>query len=261
MTVVSVFNPTNSVVEHRKLKECLMTEEENQSVTEGVAQPTESEQQQDVRQEAVQEPQGRPISDQEYNWAETRRKMQELERKAHDQEELIARMQQQQAQPIEEDDLAKLSDDDIVTAKQARALAQRMARQVAEDAIREREASTVDERLKNRFPDYENVVTRENIDLLKTQDPELAQSLYALAHDPYAQAVAAYKLLKRTGIGDMAKNQPSKAKALENSKKPVSVQSVTKSSAIGEVHKFENGLTPELRKQLYKEMQDSIKAG
>ena len=168
-------------------------------------------------------------------------------------------MQSPQNGQSEEDDLAKLADDDIVTAKQARSLAQKMARQVADEAIKAREATTVDERVKNRFSDFDDVVTKENIDLLKQQDPELAQSLYALAHDPYAQAVAAYKLLKRTGIGDMAKNQPSKAKALENSKKPVSVQSVTKSSAIGNAHSFENGLTPELRKQLQKEMDEARK--
>jgi hypothetical protein len=238
-----------------------MTDEENQTNVEAsaeeVVQPSTSEQQ-DVQQADVQQVPNRTIDDQEHNWREARRKMQELERRAEEQQELIYRLQNQN--PVEEDDLAKLADDDIVTAKQARRLAENMARQVADEAIREREASTVDERLKNRFSDFDAVVTRENIETLKSQDPELAMSLYALAHDPYAQAVAAYKLLKKQGIGDMAKNQPQKAKALENSRKPVSVQSVTKSSAIGEVHKFENGLTPELRKELWKEMQQAIKS-
>ena len=232
-----------------------MSEEENQGVvTEEVAQPTESEQSQDVPQPEVQQSQPPVMTDEERNWREVRRIMQE-------QDEQIRQLKadREKSQPQEEDDLAKLADDDIVTAKQAKSLAQKMARQAAEEAIREREASTVDERLKNRFPDYDNVVTQDNIDLLKQQDPELAMSLYALAQNPYEQAVAAYKMLKRTGIGDMAKNQPQKAKALENSRKPVSVQSVTKSSAIGEVHKFENGLTPELKKQLWQEMQQAIK--
>ena len=236
-----------------------MAEDVDSSVNQEVAPPTESEQQ-DVLQDTPTVAHEPLISDQEHNWREARRKMQDLERRAEQQDELIQRLQNQQSQPVEEDDLAKLADDDIVTAKQARRLAENMARQVADEAIREREASTADERLKNRFPDYDDVVTRDNIETLKSQDPELAMSLYALAHDPYAQAVAAYKLLKKQGIGDMAKTQPQKAKALENSRKPVSVQSVTKSSAIGEVHKFENGLTPELRKELWKEMQQAIKS-
>lgn len=239
-----------------------MTDEENMSVTQEVAQPQEAEQEQDVRQEETAKvAQDRVMDDQERNWREARRKMQELERKSEEQAETIRRLQKQPSNPVEEDELAKLADDDIITAKQARSLAQKMARQVAEETVRQREAATVDERLKNRFSDYDEVVTKDNIELLKQQDPELAQSLYAMQHDPYAQAVAAYKMLKKTGIGDMAKNQPQKAKAIENSKKPVSVQSVTKSSAIGNVHNFENGLTPELRKQLQKEMADSIKAG
>ena len=250
------------VTRARTPKECKLTEEENiQSVTtniEEVAQPSESEQQQDGRQDDVQPAPSPVMTDQDRNWREARRKMQELERRTADQDELIRRLQTQQ-QPTQEDDLAKLADDDIVTAKQARSLAQKMAREVADQAIREREATTIDERLRNKFPDYENVVTQDNIDLLKQQDPELAMSLYALANNPYEQAVAAYKMLKRTGLGDMAKTQPQKAKALENSKKPVSVQSVTKSSAIGEVHKFENGLTPEVKKQLWQEMQDARK--
>jgi hypothetical protein len=238
-----------------------MTEEENKSVTtEEAAPPPEPAQEQDVRQEEPpQVAQEHVMDDQERNWKEARRRMQELERRTQEQDELIRKMQSPQNGQSEEDDLAKLADDDIVTAKQARSLAQKMARQVADEAIKAREATTVDERVKNRFSDFDDVVTKENIDLLKQQDPELAQSLYALAHDPYAQAVAAYKMLTKTGIANMAKSQPQKAKALENSKKPVSVQSVTKSSAIGNAHSFENGLTPELRKQLQKEMDEARK--
>lgn len=233
-----------------------MTVEENKSVEEEVAQPLETEQQ-DVLQEEPKQPQESLISDQEHNWREARRKMQELERRAEEQEELIARLQNQ-AVDTQEDDLAKLSDDDIITAKQARSLAQRMAREVAQEAIRERENATAEERLKAKYPDYDDVVTKENIDLLKQQDPELAMSLYGLAHDPYNQAVAAYKMLKKTGIGDMAKNQPQKAKVIENSRKPVSVQTVTRSSAIGNAAQF-GTMTPELRKQLQKEMEEAVK--
>ncbi|MGD0510650.1 MAG: hypothetical protein ABSA33_02305, partial [Candidatus Micrarchaeaceae archaeon] len=90
----------------------------------------------------------------------------------------------------------------------------------------------------------------------------LASSLYALSSDPYTQAVAAYKLLKRTGIGDMAKTQPQKARAIENSKKPMSVNAVTRSSAIGNAKAFENGLmtmTPEYAAQLRREMDEATK--
>ncbi len=237
-----------------------MADEVEQSVNQAeVAPPTNSEEQQDSPQETAQEVQDPPIKDQEYNWREARRKIDELEYRAREQQEVISRLQNQKSVAPQEDDLAKLAEDDIITVKQAKNIGQKMAREVAEQVMREREAATVDERVKNRFPDFYDVVTKDNFDVLQQQDPELAQSILVMAHDPYAQAVAAYKLLKKQGLGDMAKNQPQKAKAIENSKKPVSVQSVTKSSAIGDVHKFDNGLTPELKKQLWSEMQQAMK--
>ena len=97
---------------------------------------------------------------------------------------------------------------------------------------------------------------------MKQQEPELAQSLWNLRDDPYAQGVAAYKLIKKLGIGKEEEEQGDsveKKKAIENSKKPLSVQAVSKSSAIGNAHLFENGLTKELKKQLWSEMQEAKK--
>jgi hypothetical protein len=50
-----------------------------------------------------------------------------------------------------------------------------------------------------------------------------------------------------------------KQRALANSQKPVSVNAVTKNSAIGNAHMFENGLTKELKKSLYDEMKNAMK--
>ena len=235
-----------------------MPEEEKESVVEtAVAQATESEQTSD-RQEEAQQPQQIKRNDVDYNWGEARRKMEQLERKSREQEEIIARMQKAQ-QPAEED-FSTLSDDDIITVKQHKKMTATIARQVAEEVSRQREASTVDERLKVKFSDFTQVVTPENIEQLKQNDPELALSLYRLADDPYAQGVAAYKLLKTTGYGSPNKAPiPERKKAQENSQKPVSVNAVTKQSAIGNVHSFENGLTPDLKKQLWQEMQQAMK--
>jgi hypothetical protein len=237
-----------------------MPDEETTSVTtEEVAQPTESEQTQDVQKETpVEKPS--PISDVDHNWREARRKMDTLEQQNYELKASLEQIKASQKPNAEEDVLSKLNDDDIITAKQARSLAMKMARQVAEQTVREREAQTLDERLMTKFPDYQEVVSKENIDLLQQQEPELAKSLYALQQDPYSQGIAAYKMLKKLGLGDTSEMAVNKKKALENSKKPVSVQSVTKSSsAIGNVHLFENGLTPELKKQLWKETQECAK--
>ena len=133
---------------------------------------------------------------------------------------------------------------------------------MAEKAIREREAATLGDRISAIYPDFDEVVSPENVETLRTSEPELYAGLQRLADDPLSQAKGAYKLLKKLVVkgesDDMARN---KAKLAENSKKPVSVQTVTKhSSALGDVHKFDGGLTPDLKKQLYKEMQAAAKA-
>jgi hypothetical protein len=198
--------------------------------------------------------------DQDRNWKETRRKMQELERKAKEQEELIAQLKMP-PKAAQEDELDKLGDEDIVTKGQARKLAAKMAEEIASRVIKERENATVEDRLSSKFNDFNQVVTRENIELLKETEPELAMSL-AQNTDQYSQGVAAYKLLKRLGIGveEMAKEPvKEKQKAIANSQKPLSVNAVTKSSAIGNAHMFENGLTDELKKSLRDEMARAIK--
>lgn len=242
-----------------------MPDEETQGVDTEVALPQETETEQTdqtVEQQSAQDPPQRRESDQEYNWRETRRRLEDLQRRNEELEAKFDRATRSQPQP--EDELAKLADDDIITAKQARKLAereaQRLARFEAEKVIKEREAATVNDRITTRYPDFDDVVSPENVEILRTQEPELFASLQRLADDPYAQATGAYKLIRKLGIGDSPDVAKNKVKALENSRKPVSAQSVAKqSSAIADVHRFDGGLTPELRKQLQKEMEEAAK--
>lgn len=239
--------------------------DENQEVIEQdeevaqVVPPTESNEGAEEKQKA--EAFAKKSEDQDRNWKETRRKMQELERKAKEQEELIAQMKAPPKAAPEEDELDKLGDEDIVTKGQAKKLAAKMAEEIAQRIVQQRENSTVEERLNIKFQDFNQVVTRENIELLKETEPELAMSL---SHntDPYSQGIAAYKLLKRLGIGEAeVSKEPvrEKQKAIANSQKPLSVNAVTKTSAIGNAHMFENGLTEELKKTLRQEMAQAIK--
>lgn len=237
-----------------------MSEEENVSVEtqesqEAVAQATEQENVNEKRQESAEERKRR--NDVEYNWAEARRKMQELERQKQEMAERLSRLEQKNV-PTVDDELDKIGEDEIVSKAQVKKLVAKAAKEIAQQAIQQREAATVEERVVLKFPDYNATVTRENIEYLKEQEPELASSL---AHnpDPMAQAVAVYKAIKRIGVASDPKPNPEKEKALRNAQKPLSVNAVSKQSAIGNAHLFENGLTPDLKKQLYEEMRQAAK--
>ena len=93
--------------------------EQDQEVAQ-VVPPTESNDGAEEKQKA--ESFAKKSEDQDRNWKETRRKMQELERKSKEQEELISQLKAPIKAP-ETDDLDKLGDEDIVTKGQAKKLA------------------------------------------------------------------------------------------------------------------------------------------
>ncbi len=230
-----------------------MNAEETESVTEtivseAVAPATEAEKEDTSLDEAQQ----KKRNNLEYNWAEARRSIQARDKEIKELKDQLQKV----GQPQKEE--ANISDDDLLTAKDGRKIFRKEAEQIARDAIRKYEAETIEERLIAKFSDFNEVVSAKNIETLKETEPELAMSLAYLKDDPKTQSIAAYKLLKKLGIGQQS-SSPEKEKALKNAQKPLSVNAVTRQSAIGNAHVFENGLTPELKTQLWKEMQECIK--
>lgn len=229
-----------------------LTDEENQIVEQTdqsaqvTDQATESDDQQTERQQE-QEKEASKRKDADYNWSEMRRKTQEHERLIREQQETINRLSAE-SEPEEQ-----LSKDDLLTVGQYEKLGQRQNESTLREMQRQRE-----EIVRLKYPDIDQVLSQDNIANFEQNEPELTESLMALSGDPLKMKVAAYKLIKKTVKQDTPPSMEKK-KAEQNAKKPVSVQSVSKNSAIGNAHLFENGLTPELRKQLNQEMIDSIK--
>lgn len=233
-----------------------MSEEEQPNVeteeVQEVVQPEESTDSQEVAQETPE--QRRARNDAEYNWAEMRKQMRQKDLEIAELRDQFSNINKKQAPP-EEDEFAKLAEDDILTVAQAKRLATKLARQTAETVLKERDAATVDERMGNRFPDYKSTMTRDNIELLTELEPDLAESLTLLKDNPFRQAELAYKYIKKFVPQQDDTMTKDKKKAEVNSKKPLSVQAVGKTSVIGQVGQFENGLTPEMKAQYWKEMQ------
>lgn len=230
-----------------------MPDDENQSVEaqspQDVAQPSD-EGNVEVRQEEA--PAVKPSrQDQDYNWAEARRKREELERQN---QELAQRLRDLE----NKDEEVHLNEDDLPTYGNVKKVLKKSGKDLKEEIRREVKAEMAQTTLKLHYPDFDQIVTPENIELLKQHKPALARTL-ALNSDPYDQAVAAYDAIKMAGFGKEMPKSNDKEKAIKNAAKPVSVNAVTKNSALGNAHLFENGLTPELKKQLWSEMQQAMK--
>jgi hypothetical protein len=118
--------------------------------------------------------------------------------------------------------------------------------------------------LKDQFPDFDKVLTQDNLDRLNETEPEIAYSLNS-TQDPYTAGVSAYKMIKKMGIyEDKGSYNPNIQTVQKNAAKPRPVASLKLQggdSPLTHANAFANGLTPDLQKNLYKEMQDAIKRG
>lgn len=115
---------------------------------------------------------------------------------------------------------------------------------------------TIESRIKSQFPDFDKVVSEENVYLLNEQYPEIAQTLKDTS-DLYNKAVSAYNVMKRFGIYKEDLHQSDRIRAEQNLKKPRPLTSASPQqgdSPLSHANAFANGLTDELKKQLQAEM-------
>lgn len=191
---------------------------------------------------------------QEKNWRAARNRMEEQSHQImqlqHELELLRSRHSPQQEDP-EEDDF--LTDSERKLNQKIKSL---------EAMVKKNKVSEQDyviDRLRGKYADFDEVLSPENIDYLKQNQPSLSKALASLKDDPYEQGVAAYQTLKNTEWFRNRHTMQDKERIDQNLKKPTSVQAVRKQGALAETNRFANGLTPELKKALQKEMADCRK--
>lgn len=241
----------------------------------------------DQQPEAVEQPQGETEEasvqqktepkkkDAEYNFAELRKQREEDRRRAEEAErranELFELLKQSTGAKTKEErdelgeEIAKYSSEDLATIgnvdKKIDHKFKKKDKEVASvrQELADLKAQIEEQKFRARYPDLEEVLSPDNIELLKKEDPEIAQMISGMKNTQ-EQAALAYKYIKRM-LPPKQEVPTEKKRALENSKKPLSVQAISKTSAIGNAHAFENGLTKDLKAQLWQEMQDAMKRG
>jgi len=120
-------------------------------------------------------------------------------------------------------------------------------------------AATTEARLKTKYNDFDKVVSKENVEALVALHPELGDTLRANT-DLYSQAVSAYTMIKQMGIYQEDKYVKDRQIAEKNIAKPRPLSSVSPQqgeSPLSHANAFANGLTPELKSQLLKEMMEA----
>lgn len=166
---------------------------------------------------------------------------------------------------IQEDFDWDISDSDLLEGKHAKKIIKEMRKLKTEISQYQKQSSqtAIEAKIKAVYPDFEKVVSAENVERLNYEYPEVAQSLKDNP-DIYSKAAAAYSIIKRFGIHQEDPIQTyEKQKATQNLSKPRPLASVSPQqgdSPLSKANAFANGLTEDLKAQLRKEMFASRKS-
>mgnify|MGYP003657555658 CR=1 FL=1 len=179
----------------------------------------------------------KPVDEQEEknarNWrrANEKRKHLEKELKRRDDqiEELIRAVSKPQTPETPEvDEFDGIGDEDFIPKGKISQLVKRETKNIREEAkkeveqvLRKREQARWKERIEKRYPDFEDVVNLDTLDLLEQEDPEMAESIAELK-DPYKVGLQTYKFIKASGlsdrVGSMKRGREVETKIEENAK-------------------------------------------
>ncbi len=159
----------------------------------------------------------------------------------------------------EDDSEFQIGNDELAEGKHLKAVVNEVKKLKNQLKQYESQSSTsiMEARLKMEHPDIEKVVSKENVEILGIQYPELAATLEASKGNLYNQAKAAYTLIKKLGIQPEDNYQEDRTRAAVNAAKPRPLTSVNPQqgdSPLSHANAFANGLTPELKASLLKEM-------
>ncbi len=176
----------------------------------------------------------------EYNW----RKMEETHKQEKEQYQRriweLEEKEKQKTAAKEEEESVQLQEDDLITYGQLDKLAEKKARTIFQEEFKKAEQEKQPLVEKEKYYDFDNIVTSENIEKLKQEDPEL-ESLILLSKNPYERT---YKEIKKSDFyRSTQENKESVDKIAENSKKPVSSNSLGKSRPLSYANNYAKGDT------------------
>lgn len=214
--------------------------------------------------EVLAQPEAPKENDASRNLRALREKSERIER---ERDEAIRRLQEMEAvrapQAPQEDEDFHLAPDELAEGKHLSKVDKKIKK--LEEQLRQYQqqstTTNVETKLRTQYSDFDKVVSRENIDSLREQYPELAATINS-SPDLYNKASSAYTMIKKLGIYQDDMYKADVARAQKNAAKPRTVTSISPQqgdSPLTRANAFANGLTEELSKQLRKEMNDAIR--
>jgi hypothetical protein len=238
---------------------------DNQDSNQEIVSPA-AEIQQDLPQE-TQEQASSPSE--ETDWIKNLRKghkdaLRRAEQAEREREILMNLVKQQpalnsQPAPVEEDILQELSREEYVpgekVAKAYNKLKQDFRKEIDEvkkNYAQQQQQSLLND-LKREYPDFDQVVNSETLNLIETTNPKLATAM-SKSGDPYSIMVQSYEYIKAKGLAEQS--QPSRRaqeteKKIEQNKKTVQSPQAFDKRPIAAAFKMTDSMKKELQQEMY----------
>lgn len=164
--------------------------------------------------------------------------------------------QYQKPEPVPEPDL---DDDDYVEAKHFKSKISHLEKQLNQFQ-QQQQSSSIEMQLRSKYPDFDKVMTYDNIAKLRESRPEIAQALHQ-SNDLYNKAASTYTILKEMGIHKEDIYEPERERAQQNFNKPQTASSLKKTeSALSHAAEFSGSrLTEDRKKEIWLQMQRNLR--
>ena len=174
-------------------------------------------------------------------------------------EQYALQQQQQAKQPEPEPAPAEYDDDDYIEGKQFKNEINYLKRELNQFK-QQAQSTSVEQQLRNKYNDFDKVMTYENIAKLRELRPEIASSLHQ-SSDLYNKAAATYTILKELGIHQENTYHPERERAELNTSKPQASSSLKKTeSALSHASEFSGSRLDESRKkEIWQQMQKNLR--
>lgn len=176
----------------------------------------------------VEEKKPQEQTDKEYNFAQVRKQLKErddyIRNLQTEMESLKSEFQKSRSPAQEEPDL---DDDDFLTKKHMMKYAEQIADKKYEEKMKAYEQQNFKQRAKQTYPDFDSVVTTENLQRLEEEMPEIA-AVISDTKDNYKMATGAYKAIKSLlkATSPQKEIEDSKKALEKNKKEPLAAAAV-----------------------------------
>lgn len=205
---------------------------------------TQIQEQESIQEQPEEQVQEQAVETQQAkNFKMLREKSDRIER---ERDELARRLHEVESKKQASEDI-NLNPDDLVEWKHV------------DKKFKKLESELKDYQFRAKYPNFEQIVSPENVKNLESNHPELV-SIIRNSSDVYSQGAATYELIKKLGISSEDVYKDDKERIDKNVSKPKPTSYISPqggNSPLSRANAFENGLTDDLKKALWKEIQQN----